>query len=71
MLDLGQQTRHEGLESEPRSPINFSVCIPSYFSLGGAHCTASYSFLSIFIKGSLSSPLFYCSMLGNFGYFSF
>jgi len=50
--------RHEGLDSEPRKYGHFPVCISSYFSLGGAHCTASYSFLSILIKGSFSSTFF-------------
>ena len=50
MLDLGWQTRHEGLDSERRKHGLFLLCIPSLFSLGGAHCTALYTFLSILIN---------------------
>jgi hypothetical protein len=36
---------------EPRKhDTNYPVCISSYFSLGDAHCTALYIFLSIFIN---------------------
>ena len=39
MLDLGWQMRHKGLDSEPRKHGFFPLCIPSLFSLGGAHCS--------------------------------
>jgi len=47
LLDLGWQIQHEGLDSEPRSPVKYSSMYFFIFSLSGAHCTASYSFLSI------------------------
>jgi hypothetical protein len=34
---------------EPRKHDIFRVCISLSFSLGGVHCTASYTFLFIFI----------------------
>jgi hypothetical protein len=42
-----------GLANATRGPRKhglFPLCIPSLFSLGGAHCTASYTFLSILIN---------------------
>jgi hypothetical protein len=58
--------RHEGLDSEPRKHGVFLVCISSHFSLGGAHCTASYLFLSILIIElvlDLVLSLFYTRLL--------
>jgi hypothetical protein len=54
--------RHEDLDSEPRKHGVFLVCISSHFSLGGAHCTASYLFLSILII-ELVLLLFYTRLL--------
>ena len=62
MLDLGWQTRYENLECKPRKHGHFLVCIPSYFSLSGAHLGASYLILSILIKGSFSGAFSYCFM---------
>ena len=58
MLDLGWQTRHEGLDSEPHKHV-FSQCV---FLLNGVHCTALYTFLSIPINElvhKLAFSLFY------------
>jgi len=59
VLDLGWQTRHEGLDSEPRKHGLSPVCIPSSFSLDGALHQLVYIYFLSYQRARSRFLLFY------------